>query len=307
MNMWNNKPYYSLDYYYKELYGEKVYKLALNANLSCPNRDGKIDTRGCLFCSEGGSGDFASDKHLSITDQIEQGKDRIAKKTKGSKYIAYFQAFTNTYGELNYLREIYEEAVNHPDIVGISIATRPDCLDDDILNLLNEINKKTKLWIELGLQTIHEHTATLIRRGYSLDCFDRAVTVLNSYSIDIVVHLIIGLPSENAKDMLDTIHYVVSKPIQGIKLQLLHILKETDLAQLYYNHLITPLSLAEYTNLIVDCIEIMPKNIVIHRITGDGPRNLLLAPTWSANKKLVLNTIMKCFKDRASYQGKSIH
>jgi hypothetical protein len=302
--MWNDKPYYALNQYYRELYGEKVYKLALNANLSCPNRDGKIDTRGCLFCSEGGSGDFASDKALSITHQIEQGKELIAKKNKGSKYIAYFQAFTNTYGDLDYLRKIYEEAINHPDIVGISIATRPDCLDGDILNLLHDISKQKKLWVELGLQTMHPRTAELIRRGYLLECFEEAVEQLNRYSIDVVVHLIIGLPKESCEDILETVQYVVSKPIQGIKLQLLHILKGTDLAQLYYDHCITPLSLEEYAGLIVDCIERIPKNIVIHRITGDGPRQLLLAPMWSTNKKLVLNTITTFFKDRSSYQGK---
>ncbi|PKM50936.1 MAG: TIGR01212 family radical SAM protein [Firmicutes bacterium HGW-Firmicutes-7] len=304
MNIWNDKPYYALGYYYKELYGQKVYKIALNANLSCPNRDGKLDTRGCLFCSEGGSGDFASDKNLSITHQIEQGKELIRKKSKGAKFIAYFQAFTNTYGDLDYLREIYEEAILHPDIVGISIATRPDCLDDDILTLLHEVNKKKKVWIELGLQSIHENTAKLIRRGYSLDCFDLAVKNLSQYSIDIVVHLIIGLPGETYEDLLNTIDYVVSKPIHGIKLQLLHILKGTDLANYYHDCSMTPLSLQAYADLIVDCIERIPQNIVIHRITGDGPKDLLLAPLWSANKKLVLNTIMKRFKDRSSYQGK---
>lgn len=305
MNYLNDKPYYSLSKYYKELFGEKVYKIALNANLTCPNRDGKIDTRGCIFCSQEGSGDFSSNKYLSISDQIEQGKKLLSKKVKAdTKYIAYFQAFTNTYGKLDYLRKIYTEAVSHPDIIGISIATRPDCLDNDILCLLYEISKEKKLWVELGLQSIHEETANFIRRGYPLTCFDKAIEKLNYYSIDIIVHLIIGLPNETRSDILKTIDYVVSKKIQGVKLQLLHILKGTDLSILYQQDKFKTLTLDEYADLIVDCIERMPNSIVIHRITGDGPKNLLLAPMWSQNKKLVLNTIHNRFKTRSSYQGK---
>lgn len=299
-------PYYSLNKYYKELFKEKVYKIALNANLTCPNRDGKIDTRGCIFCSQDGSGDFTSSKNLSIYDQIEQGKKLLSKKIKSSsKYIAYFQAFTNTYGDIEYLRKIYNEAISHPDIVGISIATRPDCIDTDILELLKEINREKKLWIELGLQSMHKKTAEFIRRGYPLSCFENAVNSLNTYNIDIVAHLIIGLPNETKTDILESIDYIASKKIHGVKLQLLHILKDTDLAQLYLEKGFNILTLDEYADLIVDCIERLPKNIVIHRITGDGPKNLLLAPNWSANKKHVLNTINNRFILRASYQGKS--
>jgi len=299
-----NKPYYTLNEYYQSIFGEKVYKIALNANLTCPNRDGTLDTKGCIFCSSGGSGDFASDSNLSIYHQIEEGKKLISKKTKGSKYIAYFQAFSNTYGDYDYLKEIYYEAVNHPDIIGISIATRPDCLDPSIIKLLSEINQRTKLWIELGLQTIHETSASWMRRCYKLNIFDDAVEQLSAYHIDCIIHLILGLPGETHSDVLQTVDYVISKPIQGIKLQLLHILDETDLAKQYKEESFKILTLDEYADLIVDCIERIPKDIVIHRITGDGPKKLLIAPLWSSNKKLVLNTIIRRFKERDTFQGK---
>lgn len=302
--MLKEKPYYSLTEYYQSLFGEKVYKIALDANLTCPNRDGTLDTRGCIFCSSGGSGDFTFASSLSIYDQIEKGKYFISKKAKGSKYIAYFQAFTNTYGNINYLKKIYYEALNHPDIVGIAIATRPDCLNDSILSLIGEINHVKKVWIELGLQTIHEKTAKWMRRGYDLKCFDHAVEHLNAYNIDIVIHLILGLPNESKSDLLKTINYITSKPIQGIKLQLLHVLEGTDLATLYKQKQLETLTLEQYADLVVTCIEHIPPHIVIHRITGDGPKHLLLAPTWSSNKKVALNTIHKLFRDKNTYQGK---
>ncbi|MBC7959184.1 MAG: TIGR01212 family radical SAM protein, partial [Vallitaleaceae bacterium] len=292
------EPYNTLSSYYKTLFGEKVYKIALNAHLTCPNRDGKIDTRGCLFCSEGGSGEFAGTPSLSIWEQIEQGKRLLQNKTKGNKYIAYFQAFTNTYGDLGYLCKVYTQAINHPDIVGIAIATRPDCLDEPILELLSELNKTKKIWVELGLQTIHEKSAELIRRGYPLKTFDEAVENLHMRNIEIVVHLIIGLPYETKEQILETLDYVVSKPIQGIKLQLLHVLKNTDLAALYEEDGFPILSLTAYVDLIIDCIERTPTNIVFHRITGDGPKNLLIAPQWSADKKNVLNTLQRRLKER---------
>lgn len=304
MNLWDEKPYYSLSHYYKNLFGEKVYKIALNANLTCPNRDGKIDSRGCLFCSEGGSGEFASSKTLGIVDQIEQGKIRLSQKKTGTQFVAYFQAFTNTYGNIEYLKKIYYEACNHPDIVGISIATRPDCLDDNVLRLLEEVGKVKKLWVELGLQTIHEKTALLIRRGYELPCYDASIKKLNGIGIEIIVHLIIGLPFESREDLLKTVDYVTAQPIGGIKLQLLHVLEGTDLAKLYRDEGFPILSLPEYSNLIVDCIERIPSNIVIHRITGDGPKELLIVPQWSLHKKVVLNTLHKCFKERDTFQGK---
>ena len=305
MKYWNDKPYYSLNYYYQQHFGTKVYKIALNAGLTCPNRDGSIDTRGCIFCSEGGSGDFASQPALSITNQIRTGKELLSNKVTNAKYIAYFQAFTNTYGNLEHLRSLYTEAMSDPQIVGISIATRPDCLSDDVLDLLEEMNQRKKVFIELGLQTKHEKSADFIRRGYPLSVFEHSVRKLHKRQIDTVVHLILGLPNETKKDILSSVSYISTLPIQGVKLQMLHILKNTDLATLYEKKPFPMLSLKEYTNLIIDSIEIIPEDMVIHRITGDGPKNLLIAPLWTTNKKNVLNTIHKQFKIRSSFQGKN--
>ncbi|MCT4542071.1 MAG: TIGR01212 family radical SAM protein [Vallitalea sp.] len=304
MTIWGDKPYYSLNYYLKELYGEKIYKIALDGGFTCPNRDGKIDTRGCIFCSSGGSGDFASSKSLSIYDQIEEGKKRLSSKKTGTKYIAYFQAYTNTYASIECLNSIYKQAISHPDIIGISIATRPDCLNNEVIKLLTSINKYKKVWIELGLQTIHPSSASFIRRGYELECFNEAVTKLNNCNIDIIVHLILGLPYESKKQILESVKYITSKKIQGIKLQLLHILKDTDLADYYTNNSFSILNMEDYIDTVISCIEIIPQNIVIHRITGDGPKKLLIAPLWSGNKKVVLNNIIKEFKIRDTWQGK---
>lgn len=285
--------YYSFNQYLRDKFGCKVYKISINGGFSCPNRDGTIDTRGCIFCSAGGSGDFAESPSLSITQQIENGKKRVEKKIKSGKYIAYFQAFTNTYGPIDVLREKYFEAVNHPDIVMLSIATRPDCLSSEVLNLLNEINKIKPVMVELGLQTIHEKTAKYIRRGYSLNVYDEAVRNLKNIGINIVVHLIIGLPFESKEDILESVKYVCDSGIDGIKLQLLHILKGTDLEKDYQNGLFSALSMEEYLDIIKSCVEIIPKNIVIHRLTGDGAKKDLIAPLWSADKKKVLNAINK--------------
>ena len=301
---YNGKPYHSLDYHLREVFHDKVYKIALDAGTTCPNRDGKIDTRGCIFCSLGGSGDFASSRKLSITSQIESGIRSISEKYNGHKFIAYFQAFTGTYGDKNYLRECYLEAIRHPDIVCLSIATRPDCIDEDILKILDECNHIKPVWIELGLQTINEDTASYIRRGYPLSVFDKAVRDLRSINIDVIVHTIIGLPGETFDDMKATICYLAKRDIQGIKLQLLHVLKGTDLLTDYENGLFQTLSLEEYTDIIIRLIELLPENIVIHRITGDGPKSILVSPTWSSNKKYVLNYIHKEFKLRGAYQGK---
>lgn len=285
--------YYSFNQYLRDKFGCKVYKISINGGFTCPNRDGTIDTRGCIFCSAGGSGDFAESPSLSITQQIENGKKRVEKKIKSGKYIAYFQAFTNTYGPIDVLREKYFEAVNHPDIVMLSIATRPDCLSSEVLNLLNEINKIKPVMVELGLQTIHEKTAKYIRRGYSLNVYDEAVRNLKNIGINIVVHLIIGLPFESKEDILESVKYVCDSGIDGIKLQLLHILKGTDLEKDYQNGLFSALSMEEYLDIIKSCVEIIPKNIVIHRLTGDGAKMDLIAPLWSADKKKVLNAINK--------------
>ncbi len=288
--------YYSLNNYLRNTFGDKVYKLSLDGGFTCPNRDGTIDTRGCIFCSEGGSGDFAESSLLSITEQIEQGKKRVENKIKSDKFIAYFQAFTNTYAPVEILRKKFFEAIRHKDIVALSIATRPDCLDDNILSLLDELNKIKPVFVELGLQTIHEKSAEYIRRGYPLSVYDEAVKKLKSISINIVVHVILGLPNESKTDMLETVSYVCKSGIDGIKLQLLHILKNTDLADEYYRGNVKTLELDEYIDIIKACVEIIPSDIVIHRLTGDGAKKDLIAPLWSADKKNVLNKINKALQ-----------
>lgn len=288
--------YTTLNNYLKERFGEKVYKIALNGGFTCPNRDGKIGTRGCIFCSKGGSGDFAESPDLTITEQIENGKKRLEKKIKNGKYIAYFQAFTNTYAPVEKLRAIYTEAIIHPDIVALSIGTRPDCLGDEVLALLDELNKIKPIFVELGLQTINEDTARYIRRGYTLEVYDKAVADLHKIGINVVTHIILGLPSESKNDMLKSVEYAC-KVTDGIKLQLLHILKGTDLAKDYEQGKFEALTLEQYTEIIKECIQIIPENVVIHRLTGDGAKKDLIAPLWSADKKTVLNTINRALKD----------
>ena len=288
--------YTTLNNYLKERFGEKVYKIALNGGFTCPNRDGSIDTRGCIFCSKGGSGDFAESPDLTITEQIENGKKRLEKKIKNGKYIAYFQAFTNTYAPVERLRTIYEEAINHPDIVALSIGTRPDCLGDDVLALLDELNKIKPIFVELGLQTINEDTAKYIRRGYTLEVYDKAVADLHKIGINVVTHIILGLPNESKEDMLNSVKYAC-KVTDGIKLQLLHILKGTDLAKDYEQGKFEMLTLEQYTEIIKECVQIIPENVVIHRLTGDGAKKDLIAPLWSADKKTVLNKINRALKE----------
>lgn len=301
---WGEKRYYSLDFYLKHTFGEKVYRLSLNGGMTCPNRDGRLDTRGCIFCSAGGSGDFAAAPSLSITEQIEQARSRISAKSDCRKYIAYFQAYTNTYAPVDYLRTIFTEAIFHPDIVALSIATRCDCLSNEILDLLTELNRQKPVWIELGLQTIHEETLKSIRSGFTLSQYEEAVYALHSRGIGIITHLILGLPGETKEMMLASVSYVAGLPVQGVKLQLLHVLKGTDLGILYGKEPFPLFSLEDYCDFIVDCIALLPPEMVIHRLTGDGPRNLLIAPLWSTDKKRVLNTIQKRFKDRNMWQGK---
>jgi len=303
---WGEKRYYSLDYYLKETFGEKLYKLSLNGGMTCPNRDGKLDTRGCIFCSRGGSGDFAACARLSITEQIETGKAQVSAKYKGSSYIAYFQAYTNTYAPVSYLRKIFSEAVNHPDIRILSIATRPDCLSDEIISLLSELNQIKPVWIELGLQTIHEKTADFIRRGYPLTVFEDAVKHLRDAHITVIVHTILGLPGETEDMMLDTVRYLNTKDIQGVKFQLLHVLKNTDLADYYEEHPFWIPTMEEYFSLLSKCVIHLRQNIVIHRLTGDGPKSLLIAPMWSANKRQVLNQMQSFFKNHDIWQGKEL-
>jgi radical SAM protein (TIGR01212 family) len=309
--MWDQKRYHSLDYELKRLFGKKIYKLSLNGGMTCPNRDGSLDTRGCIFCSEGGSGDFAADFRTDITKQIEEAKKQVAAKLSHpdqAGYIAYFQAYTNTYAPVEYLRSIFFDAIHHPDIVILSIATRPDCINEEILALLIELNRIKPVWVELGLQTMHEETAAFIRRGYPLKVFEECVHSLHQCGIPIIVHTILGLPKESKHDMLKTMEYISTLPVQGIKLQLLHILKGTDLGQSYEDgSLGEALTLDAYVDIVISCIEHLPEELVIHRITGDGPRRLLLAPLWSGNKKLVLNRIHSQMKERDTYQGKFYH
>ena len=288
--------YTTLNNYLKERFGEKVYKIALNGGFTCPNRDGKIGTRGCIVCSKGGSGDFAESPDLTITEQIENGRKRLEKKIKNGKYIAYFQAFTNTYAPVEKLRAIYTEAIIHPDIVALSIGTRPDCLGDDVLALLYELNKIKPIFVELGLQTINEDTARYIRRGYTLEVYDKSVADLHKIGINVVTHIILGLPGESKNDMLKSVEYAC-KVTDGIKLQLLHILKGTDLAKDYEQGKFEVLTLEQYTEIIKECVQIIPEDVVIHRLTGDGAKKDLIAPLWSADKKTVLNTINRALKE----------
>ncbi|MBD5082779.1 MAG: TIGR01212 family radical SAM protein [Clostridiales bacterium] len=289
--------YYSFNQYLKDTFGCKVYKISINAGFTCPNRDGKIDTRGCIFCSKGGSGDFAEDVKLSITEQIESGKRRVEKKIKSGKYIAYFQAFTNTYAPIDVLKAKFYEAIKHNDIVALSIATRPDCLPDEVIALLKELNSIKPVFVELGLQTIHEKTAEYIRRGYPLEVYDTALKKLKEAGINVVTHIILGLPNETKADMLKSVDYVCKAGTDGIKLQLLHILKGTDLADEYFDGKVNTFTLEKYIDIIKGCVEIIPENIVIHRLTGDGAKKDLIAPLWSADKKNVLNKINKALSE----------
>lgn len=302
--LWDGKPYHSLDYEMKHRYGEKVYRLTLNGRMTCPNRDGTLGSRGCIFCSAGGSGDFAASARLSITEQINQQKHIILQKRPVRRFIAYFQAYTNTYAPAEYLEQIFTEAAEAPGIVAISIATRPDCLPEDVLSVLEKLNRRIPVWVELGLQTIHEQTAEFIRRGYPLSCFEQAVKNLRSCGIEVITHTILGLPGESGSDILQTVDYLNHMDIQGIKLQLLHVLKGTDLADYYYNTGFPVFTMEEYIDLVIRCIERLSPEIVIHRLTGDGPGNLLIAPTWSASKRSVLNHLHAEFKRRETWQGK---
>lgn len=301
---WNGKRYYSIDSYLKQTFGEKVYRLALNGGMTCPNRDGTLGTRGCIFCSAAGSGDFAQQKEKSITEQLAAAKEQVRQKRNCRKFIAYFQAYTNTYAPTDYLREIFTEAIMDPDVAIVSIATRPDCLSPEILALLTELNRRKPVWIELGLQTIHPQTSRFIRSGFTLACFHEAVAALAECGIPVIVHVILGLPGETREQMLETVCHVGNLHVFGIKLQLLHILSDTDLGTLYQNAPFPLFSQEEYCELVVDCLERLPKDITIHRLTGDGPKDLLIAPQWSSAKRSVLNQIEQTLKKRDTWQGK---
>lgn len=306
---WHGRPYYSLDAFLKNTYGEKLYKIAVDAGFTCPNRDGTLGSGGCIFCSAGGSGEFAvkTADHPSVTDQIETGLSLFAHKRVGQRFIVYFQAYTNTYGPLTHLRALYTEALRHPDVAGISIATRPDCITENIVTMLvnlRQIFSDKFVWVELGLQTIHEKTADFIRRGYPLSVYDSCVSLLSQADIPVITHIIIGLPGEGEEALLSTIDHLNQLGTWGVKLQLLHVLRDTALAGYYFDGSYTPLARDAYIDLVIACLEHLSPDIVIHRLTGDGPKDLLLAPLWSLDKRSVLNTLHHTMKLRAACQGR---
>lgn len=301
---WLGKPYHSLDYMLRERFGEKVYKITLNGGMSCPNRDGTLGSGGCIFCSAGGSGDFAASRELSITEQIESQIAQLSSKRPIEKYIAYFQAYTNTYAPVSYLEKIFTEAIRHSAVVALSIGTRPDCLEEDVIALLSRLNLQKPVWIELGLQTIHENTAKYIRRGYKLSCFEEAVRTLRKEHIEVIVHTILGLPLETNEDILATMQYLNRQDIQGIKLQLLHVLRNTDLAEDFLKNRFFVYTKDEYLDILIACLEHLRPDLVIHRVTGDGPKNLLIAPLWASRKREVLNSLHHTMKERGAYQGR---
>ena len=286
----------------KEKFGTKVYRLALSSGATCPNRDGKVGVGGCSFCSEKGSGEFAIDV-MDLDLQIERAKALISKKFPNSinaadrKYIAYFQSFSNTYGDTKRLIGLFERAINKDEVVALSIATRPDCFREEMLNSLERLNKIKPVWIELGLQTINENTARAFNRGYTLDVFEKIYDELKKRNFEVIVHMILGLPGESEEDMYATVKYLSKKNIDGIKIHGLHILKGTRLASEYEKHPFKIMSLEEYTRVLINCLKLLPKDTVVHRMTGDGDKKILIEPQWSADKKRVLNYINKKIKE----------
>jgi len=308
---WYGKPYYSLDAWCKNTLHRKCYKIALNAHMTCPNRDGSTGTRGCIFCSAGGSGEFAvSTAQKPVAKQLAEGEALLSRKVRLPQdtpcIIAYFQAYTNTYAPVDYLEQIFSQTLSSPRVCGISIATRPDCLPEETLALLSSLKDRFPekfIWVELGLQTIHEDTARFIRRGYDLNCFEDAFTRLHALEIPVIVHTILGLPGESRARILETISYLDRLHPFGIKLQLLHVLRDTDLAGHYMRKEFKLPEMDEYLELAADCLERLSPDIVIHRVTGDGPKSILIAPLWSADKRAVLNGLHKKLKERGSIQG----
>lgn len=303
--MWNDKRYHTLDYEMKKIFKEKAIKLSIDGSFTCPNRDGTIGTIGCIFCSERGSGDFNSDKSKSITEQIQEQKTIMANKWKSSTYIAYFQNYTNTYDTVENLRKKFYEALSCEDIKGIAIATRPDCIHSEVLDLLQELNSKTFLWVELGLQTINDKTANFLRRGYKTEQFDKTYEQLKDKNIRTVVHLIFGIPGETKINLLESVKYIADKNVWGVKIHMLHVLKGTDLADYYDKVQFKILSMDEYVNIVCDALEILGSETVIHRLTGDGKKSNLIEPKWTLHKLKVLSEIDKELKLRESYQGKN--
>ena len=320
---WNGSPYHTLNFEMKSRFGQKVYKIALDGHMTCPNRDGTLGTRGCIFCSEGGSGDFAVSLNLktdcsaqneasliatAVHEQIEEAISRVKRKMGSAPdaYIAYFQSYTNTYAPLSYLEALFTAAIRHPKIVALSIGTRPDCLPDEVLDLCARVNREKPVWLELGLQTIHEDTAVFIRRGYPLSTFTDALSRLRARKLDTIVHVILGLPGEDRGKMLETVRYLAKQDIQGIKFQLLHILKDTDLADYYERHPFPLPDMETYFSILAEQLTHLRPDIVVHRLTGDGPKQLLIAPLWTGNKRQVLNQMQAYFKRHDIWQGKDL-
>lgn len=302
--MTKEKPYNTLNAFYRHTFGKKVFKVSLNGDFTCPNKDGRSGTGGCIFCSESGSGDFTGNKTETLKRQFTTMKDMMSMKWPDAYYIAYFQSNTNTYGETSKLRSLFNEAITlDKNIVGLSIATRPDALNEEVYDLLEELHKKTYLIIELGLQSIHEKTSKFINRGHDLKCFTNAVKELRSRGLNVVVHIINGFHIETKEDMLETVKYVNTLGIQGIKIHLLHVMKKTALGHLYQKEPFNILTLDEYKDIVCDQLEILDPNIIIHRLTGDSPKEMLIEPQWSLKKFVVMNEIDKEMRLRGSYQG----
>lgn len=302
---WNGKRYHNLNYYLREKFGGKVFKISLDGGFTCPNRDGKAGIGGCTFCSSNGSGDYAGNRVLSIKEQFEDRKEMMNKKWKDGKLIAYFQAYTNTYAPVEVLREKYYDALNQEGVVGISIATRPDCIDDDVLDLLDEINQKTTLWVELGLQTINDESARNFNRGYDFEVFDNTLKRLHERNIDVVIHTIFGLPGETREDMLKTVDYVAHTGCQGVKFHLLHLMQGTRMVKQLETGELKLMEEEDYIDTLCKAITMIPEEMVIHRLTGDAPRSLLIGPMWSLKKWEVLNAIDKAMEDNNLWQGKA--
>lgn len=305
MKEWNGKRYHSLNYFLRNKFGEKIYKISLDGGFTCPNRDGKVSRGGCTFCSTRGSGDFAGNRILSITEQFEDRKKIMEKKWKDGKYIAYFQAYTNTYAPVEELKRKYEEALAQENVIALSIATRPDCLDEDVLDYLEELNKNIYLWVELGLQTINDETGRNFNRGYDLKVFDKSLKELQKRKIEVVVHTIFGLPGETKEDMLKTINYVAHSGAQGIKFHLLHLMMGTKMVRQYESGELQLLSKEDYIDLICKGVSMLPEEMVVHRLTGDAPRESLIGPMWSLKKWEVLNDIDKALVENDIWQGKN--
>lgn len=298
MEKHNNRRFYSLNDFFKDEFKDKIFKVSLDGNFTCPNRDGKVAYGGCIFCSDTGSGEFAGNRRKSITEQIDEQLEFLKDKIKDRKVIAYFQNFTNTYGDVNYLREIYYEALNHPKVLGLAIGTRPDCIEDDTLELLKEINENYFIWIELGLQTANDEVAKIINRGYPLSTYLETSKKLKNSGIKFVTHMIVGLPTEEREDILSTAKCIVESGAWGIKIHSLHIIKGTLLEKLYNETDFKIFTLDEYVDIVVTVLKFLPDKMVVHRVTGDGKKDEVIEPKWSLNKRKVLNEIEKELKKR---------